>query len=386
MQKQSILEKKFKAITYGSPKSVNAEEFDYELKEGITYPKIQTSLQKVYLPKDNDLLNNFVLLKVEGCGICGTDIHMYHGKRFHNDKADERNLLIPGHEIFGNVIFAGKDYEHLEGEAVVVDPIIDCYGEDKCHFCRINKNYMHTPFCEMGICGGVPGGFAEYTVGLAKNCFMVNNLTSRHKALIEPLASIIYALKYNLSMNSIPARFLILGSGTAGLLALQYIKTINRANFVFLIDKNNYKLHISKTFGADGIMCTNDVTKDELIADLLDVSDNEGFNFILELSGSGGLLSLVPNVVSKLGKVLLYGLGHKNVCFKNIDMIIEKEANIYTSLGTSNKESFKEAIKKIEKFKVDEIITHEYEGLKTFENAVKEDFFKDEYVKGVLLI
>lgn len=385
MLKQSVSGKKFKAITYSTPKNIAINEFSCELRKGITCPQLLPS-RKILIPSEKNILSNFVMIEVEGCGICGTDIHMYRGKRFLDEKPSSSNLIIPGHEIFGKVVSAQGKFDYLLNKEIVINPIIDCYEKKKCYYCRINKNYMHTPFREMGICGRVPGGFAEYAVGLAKNCFLVKNLSYKHRALIEPLATIIYALKYVMNLSQSPKRYLVIGSGPAGLLMLQYLKKLSAKNSVVLMDKNQHKLAISKKLGADKILCADGLRRNEIISDLLKMSGKEGFECILEATGNDEVIGLIPFVSSKLANVLLYGLGHKKVSIENFDMIIEKEIKIYSSLGASNNESFKEALNLISEFNVAKIITHEYRSLESVEKAVEKDCFNKEYIKGVLLI
>ncbi len=94
-----------------------------------------------------------VLIKVHRCGICGTDMHIFHG----NYSADKLPL-IPGHEFSGELIELGEDVEHLRvGMTVTVDINRGC---GYCYFCRKNEVLNCPRMSQIGITEH--GGFAEY--------------------------------------------------------------------------------------------------------------------------------------------------------------------------------------------------------------------------------
>ena len=76
--------------------------------------------------KDPTLVNGESIIKVSASGICGSDMHAYHGK-------DERRIppLILGHEVSG-IIEQGKN----KGKKVVVNPLITCGG---CYYCKSER-------------------------------------------------------------------------------------------------------------------------------------------------------------------------------------------------------------------------------------------------------
>jgi threonine dehydrogenase-like Zn-dependent dehydrogenase len=82
---------------------------------------------------DPTLMPGEVLVKVSSSGICGSDMHAYHGH-------DPRRVppLILGHEVSGTVASGER-----EGERVVINPLITC---GNCEFCESGR----TNLCEMG--------------------------------------------------------------------------------------------------------------------------------------------------------------------------------------------------------------------------------------------
>ena len=69
-----------------------------------------------------------VIVQVDSCGICGTDLHIIDG-----DYPAARTPIVPGHEIAGTIVARGQAARHLEeGVFVVVDPVVECGYCDQC--------------------------------------------------------------------------------------------------------------------------------------------------------------------------------------------------------------------------------------------------------------
>ena len=94
-----------------------------------------------------------VVLQIDGCGICGTDIHLIDGELPYQPYP-----LIPGHEFAGTVVAAGSDVtEFAEGDRVAADPNIFC-GE--CHYCSIGRDNLCVKYAALGVTQD--GACAEY--------------------------------------------------------------------------------------------------------------------------------------------------------------------------------------------------------------------------------
>ncbi len=149
-----------------------------------------------------------ILVKVEASGICGSDMHAYHGH-------DERRVppLILGHEAAG--IALGGRYE---GQKVAVNPITTCGVCRDCLSARTNL-CKHREIIGMRL----PGAFAEYVDMPEANLIPVpDKLTQQHASLMEPTAvslhSVILAEKI-LHRPISECRTLVIGGGAIGLLA-----------------------------------------------------------------------------------------------------------------------------------------------------------------------
>jgi threonine dehydrogenase-like Zn-dependent dehydrogenase len=148
-----------------------------------------------------------VVVRVESVGICGSDMHAYHG-------FDSRRPapLILGHEAAGRII-AGANL----GARVTINPLVTCTTCDFCldgrsHLCRERQILSMMPR---------PGAFAEQVRVPARNLVTVpDGLSMDHAALAEPLAVAYHAV--NLGMRSLArpvsaTKALVIGGGAIGL-------------------------------------------------------------------------------------------------------------------------------------------------------------------------
>src|SRR5438046_4159635 len=95
-----------------------------------------------------------VVVKVEACGICGTDIHVLEG-----EFAPTRYPIVPGHEFCGEVLAVGAGVRNLAvGDFVAVDPSLFC---GRCRFCRIGRGNLCDNWNAIGV-GTSDGACAEF--------------------------------------------------------------------------------------------------------------------------------------------------------------------------------------------------------------------------------
>jgi len=149
-----------------------------------------------------------VVVAVRSCGICGSDLHWWHGELM-------QPLACPGHEIAGEVAEVGAAVTALrEGDHVALEGIASC---GTCSWCRAGTyNYCRS----MGIVGmTIPGGFADFVRIPARHCFPIPaGLGFAAAALSEPLGVAVHGVR--LAGVTIGQRVLVLGAGTIGLAAV----------------------------------------------------------------------------------------------------------------------------------------------------------------------
>jgi threonine dehydrogenase-like Zn-dependent dehydrogenase len=182
------------------------------------------------IPKEGE-----TLIKVSAVGICGSDMHAYHGH-------DDRRLppLILGHEISG--------IDQKKNQEVVINPLITC---GLCKACEEKREHLcqHRGLLGMAKPISRPGGFAEFIAVPNKNIYNVpleNNLNDL--SLTEPTAVAYHAIKTaeQISFANIQkSKILIIGGGAIGLLLALILQSKNSGD-ITIIDTNQKRLDVCK--------------------------------------------------------------------------------------------------------------------------------------------
>ena len=198
---------------------------------------VYTDTQKLIYREENKpkLIKGENIIKVSASGICGSDMHAYHGK-------DNRRIppLILGHEISG-VINEGNDSE----KKVVLNPLITC---EKCNYCKNGREHL----CEKRIILGMnrpierQGGFAEFVSIPERNIYnLPNGLNIKEAPISEPTAVALHAVELgerSLSIEIKSSKALVIGGGAIGLLCGLILSKIKKCNDIVIVDPNNKRL------------------------------------------------------------------------------------------------------------------------------------------------
>jgi 2-desacetyl-2-hydroxyethyl bacteriochlorophyllide A dehydrogenase len=181
-----------------------------------------------------------VLVRVEACGICGTDIHILEG-----ELPPTRYPIIPGHELCGEVVAAGREVEHPRvGDFVAVDPNLYC-GE--CRFCQAGRSNLCLNYNAIGVTRA--GACAELVAAPAANAFVLpGDLPRAWGTLVEPLSCAVHG--FDRLGARLADRYLIYGAGTMGLLMAQLARRAGAAT-VDVVDVRESRLPVAKRLGAD---------------------------------------------------------------------------------------------------------------------------------------
>ena len=186
------------------------------------------------------------ILKVYASGICGSDMHAYHGK-------DDRRIppLILGHEISGT-IEKGNDV----GKKVVLNPLITC---GLCNYCKNGKEHLCSKRIILGMNRPIErqGGFAEYVSIPDKNIYeLPKNLSIKEAPIAEPCAVALHAVELGekeLTNTINNNKVLIIGAGAIGLLCGLILSKIKKCKNIVIVDPNDKRLGVSlKYLDAEG--------------------------------------------------------------------------------------------------------------------------------------
>ena len=234
-----------------------------------------------------------VLLKVLVAGVCGTDLHIHEGE------FGPSYPLTPGHEFVGEVAVLGEGVDQVTlGDRVAVDNTASC---GRCVECRRAR----PAFCRSLVAQGVnaPGGFAEYVVTDANRCFVVNDLEAEVAVFAEPAACVVHGLDV-LNLRS-GASVLLVGAGPTGLLLTQLLAA-SGANPLTVAAPSEHKLRLAAARGADRTVRI--ARGDDLQGLLRPLTDDQGFDVVIDATGSLDVLEHAIPLTRTGGTVFVYGM------------------------------------------------------------------------------
>lgn len=206
------------------------------IQQVMTAPKTIT-FREVPVPEPEE---NQVLVKVMKIGICGSDIHVYHGTHPFTDYP-----VTQGHEVSAKIVKLGKNVTELSiGQKVTIEPQVYC---GKCYPCTHGKYNLCEDLKVMGF--QTTGIASEYfAVDVSKVTPFPDSMTYNEGAMIEPVAVTVHACKRYENMKG--AKVAVLGAGPIGILLAQAAKGFG-AEAVLITDVSDTRLKIAKDVGVD---------------------------------------------------------------------------------------------------------------------------------------
>ncbi len=164
-----------------------------------------------------ELVDGEVVLRIDAVGICGSDMHAYHG----HDPRRKPGLVL-GHEFCGTVVRSSVG-SHAPGVRVTGNPLITC-GE--CDYCVQGRNNLCSRRTMVGMTR--PGAFAQYmSIPASSLVDIPQDMPAVHAALTEPAATALHAINMSLKAMARPLpenRTLVIGGGAIGMLAALLLK------------------------------------------------------------------------------------------------------------------------------------------------------------------
>lgn len=185
------------------------------------------------------------LIKIKRIGVCGSDIHVYHGKHPYT-----KYPVTQGHEVSGQVAELGEGVTGLRvGQKVTIEPQVYC---GHCHPCTHGKYNLCESLKVMGF--QTTGTASEYfAVDAGKVTPLPDAMSYNEGAMIEPLAVTVHAAKRAGDVKGL--KVCVLGCGPIGILLVQTLKAFGAAE-VLATDISDYRLTLAKECGADHVVNT----------------------------------------------------------------------------------------------------------------------------------
>jgi 2-desacetyl-2-hydroxyethyl bacteriochlorophyllide A dehydrogenase len=181
-----------------------------------------------------------VVVKVECCGICGTDLHILDG-----EFPPTPYPITPGHEFAGTVVARGADVKPdlPIGARVAVDPSLYC---GYCRRCRAGRDNLCENWAAIG--DTVDGAFAEFVAVPAVNAYRLpDHLDGQYGAMAEPLACAVHGMRRLGPVFGEPT--VVIGAGTMGLMMLHLLLHAG-AGPIAVVDRVSERLEVARKLGA----------------------------------------------------------------------------------------------------------------------------------------
>ena len=216
-----------------------------------------------------------VLVKMEYCGVCGSDVHYF---RFGG--IGRRKVTFPyvlGHECTGEVLEIGSKVTNVTvGDKVVMEPGLGCGHCEYCMTGRYNlgedMKFMATP--------PYNGAFKKYMAYPARGCFKLpESVSTLEGAMIEPLAVGMHAARRGEVDNS--KVVLTTGMGCIGLMTLLSSKAMH-AQKIIVTDIFQNRLEKALELGADYAI---NVAETDMLEKLKELTDEKGADVVFETAG-----------------------------------------------------------------------------------------------------
>ena len=277
-----------------------------------------------------------LLLKIMKIGVCGSDIHVYHGKHPFTTYP-----VTQGHEVSACVeeIGAGVEGFHI-GQKVTIEPQVVC-GE--CYPCRHGKYNLCENLKVMGF--QTTGVASEYfALSAEKVTALPDNLTYSEGAMIEPLAVTVHAARRYDALQG--AKVAILGSGPIGILLAQSCKALGAAQ-VLITDISATRLALAAQCGAD---VTANTTTENFNTALVRAFGPDKADVIYDCAGNDVTINQAIQCARKGSKLVLVAV-FAGMATANLAVLNDHELDLDSSMMYRH-EDYVEAIRLVSEGKI----------------------------------
>lgn len=236
-----------------------------------------------------------VLIKVEICGVCGTDTRILAVPPV----VQAKKGIVLGHEYIGEVVEVGEAVSQFQpGDRVAVIPDLSC---GYCRFCAEGWPNL----CENAIAigGDADGGFAHYALAPAKGLYKISSdLPVEEGAFVELLSCVMGGVQ---KAALLPGEdVVIIGAGPAGLVFMKVFKAAG-AGKVIMAEISPWRVDFARKAGADLVINP----MEENLRDTVRAVTDGGAHVVVDAVGSQ--LTAAISVARKAARIIVFGEDHK---------------------------------------------------------------------------
>lgn len=269
------------------------------------------------IPEPGQLSDHEVLLRIKRIGVCGSDIHVFHGKH-----PSTPYPVVQGHEYSGIVEGVGK-------KVTKVKPGMRATGRPQlvCGMCGPCKRGQYNACQELKVEGFQAPGVAQdlFIISEERIVTFPESMTLEQGAMIEPAA--VGAHSTNRVSDLKGKNVVVSGAGTIGNLVAQFAKARGAAK-VLITDISDFRLNIARQCGIAGTLNVKNTSFEEGAKAFF---GNEGFHIGFEAAGVQSSLDTLMQFVEKGGTVVILGVYSQNPVV-NMFYLGEHELNVFGSM------------------------------------------------------
>jgi len=281
------------------------------------------NIPKPKITKDDD-----VLLEIEWCGVCGTDLHEYEEGPVYIQEhphvlTGQKPPITLGHEFCGIVREVGSAVTRVKiGDSVCCYPVLSCR---ECEACLQGKYH----FCEkIGYIGtSLDGGFAEYTLVPEYSCAIVPpGISAEEASMIEPAAMVVRAVNRVCVKNGDCVA--VVGCGPIGLITIQ-VARLYGATKIIAFDTVAERREKAESIGANIVIDPRATNFQEQLRALL--SDSK-ISVIFECVGSNQAMELCTSLAFTGSRIMVMGINPGLFPLRILDLV-DKEIVLMGNMG-----------------------------------------------------
>ncbi|HHV98704.1 MAG TPA: alcohol dehydrogenase catalytic domain-containing protein [Clostridiaceae bacterium] len=311
-----------------------------------------------------------VLVRMRRIGVCGSDIHVYHGKHPYTTYP-----VVQGHEVSGEIVKVADDVTGLKpGDIVTIQPQVVC-GE--CYPCRHGKYNICENLKVMGF--QTTGMASEYfAVDARKVLKLPEGLSFDFGAMIEPLAVAVHALRRSEDVNG--KKVLVLGAGPIGNLVAQAAKAMG-ASEVMITDISEYRLEVAKKCMIDHCINTR---KEDVGKAIIEKFGPDKADIILECVGIETTMDQAINNARKGSDIIVVGV-FPSKGYVDMGLVQDRELRLIGTL-MYREEDYIKAIELVQQGKINlEPLISNHFTFRDYKKAYEYIQEKGEYAMKVII-
>jgi L-iditol 2-dehydrogenase len=295
---------------------------------------------------------DLVMVKVEACGVCGSDFRYFAGENpwaqhtLGQFKPNAPNIVL-GHEYAGTVVAVVSEHnKHLMGKRVA--PICSKVCR-KCDDCLNGREHLCANTVHLGHGQGwgdqpfFPGAYGKYAPAWGASCYIIpDNVSMFEAAMMDILAVCVHVADQGEVKTGQAA--LIIGGGPAGNGVAQAARS-RGASHVVILDQSNHAIEVAQAQGFDNVINTKNLDRVELIKQTRAKGPSPGFGSIFDTVGTEESIDLGLSLLAKGGTFVNMAVHDHQVPFNFLRLSGERKIVTSCNFKEAN---FKIALKMLE--------------------------------------